>query len=166
MAAMKVFLDTEFTDFGDCELVSIALVAEDGRTFYSERSDFRRAACSDFVREAVLPHLGAVSGASMTRAELALRLRAWLSALPAIEMACDSVHDRDLFADALDYQPTPNVVAWVDLNAVAGEPAFAQAEADYHAQPGQPWHHALHDARALRAGWEACSSDAKAKGLA
>jgi len=48
---MLVFLDTEFTDFVRPDLISIALVAEDGREFYAERTDYHRDACSDFVRE-------------------------------------------------------------------------------------------------------------------
>ena len=51
--------DTPDGDFIDIDLISIGLVSEDGRaTFYAERNDYRRAAVSDFVREAVLPHLG------------------------------------------------------------------------------------------------------------
>ena len=55
---MRVFVDTEFTDFIDCDLVSVALVADDGREFYGERSDFDRASCREFVRAAVLSQLG------------------------------------------------------------------------------------------------------------
>ncbi len=55
---MLLFLDTEFTDFIDIDLISIGLVSEDGSaTFYAERNDYRREAASDFVRVAVLPHL-------------------------------------------------------------------------------------------------------------
>ncbi|WP_426356268.1 hypothetical protein ACP26O_00100 [Burkholderia sp. R-40] len=52
---MRIFVDTEFTDFIDCDLISIALVAEDGHEFYAERTDFDHHACSAFVREAILP---------------------------------------------------------------------------------------------------------------
>lgn len=55
---MRYFIDTEFTDFLDCELISIAIVREDGRAFYGEVSDFTRSTCSAFVLEAVLPQLG------------------------------------------------------------------------------------------------------------
>ena len=36
---MLVFLDTEFTKFNSPDLISLALVAEDGREFYAERTD-------------------------------------------------------------------------------------------------------------------------------
>ena len=38
---MLVFLDTEFTDFVRPDLISIALVSEDGREFYTERTNSR-----------------------------------------------------------------------------------------------------------------------------
>ena len=54
---MKIFIDTEFTDFGNAiSLISIGLAAEDGRTFYGEGNDFQRSLCSGFVRACVLPH--------------------------------------------------------------------------------------------------------------
>ena len=52
---MLIFLDTEFTAFMRPDLISIALVSEDGREFYAERTDYRQADCSDFVRATVLP---------------------------------------------------------------------------------------------------------------
>jgi len=57
---MLIFLDTEFTDFAEseCDLISIGLVDENGREFYAESTQYRQEACSDFVREIVLPLLG------------------------------------------------------------------------------------------------------------
>jgi hypothetical protein len=46
------FVDTEFTDFIDCQPISVAIVGEDGREFYGERTDFKLSACSHFVRAA------------------------------------------------------------------------------------------------------------------
>lgn len=46
ITTMRILFDTEFTDCTDCELISIALVADDGRAFYGERTDFDRHACS------------------------------------------------------------------------------------------------------------------------
>jgi len=41
---MLIFLDTEFTDFIDCELISIGMVSEDGQhAFYAEVLDLDRA---------------------------------------------------------------------------------------------------------------------------
>src|ERR1035437_290783 len=80
---MLVFLDTEFSDFVRPDLISLALVAEDGREFYSERTDYHRDACSEFVNETVLPLLGRVPGATCSRSELTKRLHAWFDSLPA-----------------------------------------------------------------------------------
>ena len=76
-----LFLDTEFTDFpeSECDLIAIGLVAEDGREFYAELTDYRQEACSGFVREIVLPllkqHKNRVEG---TQWEVARALNEWL----------------------------------------------------------------------------------------
>lgn len=67
---VHVYVDTEFTDFLDCELISIGLVADDGREFYGERSDFEQSSCSEFVRAAVLPQLGQYPDRVFTRDSL------------------------------------------------------------------------------------------------
>lgn len=76
---MKIFLDTEFTDFDDCDLISIGLVDEAGRDFYAELTDFRQDACNDFVKQIVLPLLGkhknTVKG---NRLQVAYKLAEWL----------------------------------------------------------------------------------------
>ena len=46
---MLVFLDTEFTSFFQPDLISVGLVAEDGREFYAERTDYRCDECTVFV---------------------------------------------------------------------------------------------------------------------
>lgn len=155
MKPLVVFLDCEFTDFIQIDLISIGLVCEDGREFYAERTDYRREDCSDFVRAAVLPLLGSDPQVRMTREVLAANLLAWLITLPDFMIACDSNHDRDLFADTLDYQPVENLVGWINLNALPAEQgeAFQREVARYHAQADCSWHHALHDARAHRIGW-------------
>lgn len=80
---MLIFLDTEFTDFIDCDLISIGMVTEDGRhLFYAERSDYRRDWENEFVKGAVLPYLGKRPEAICTRDELRLRLWAWFDTLP------------------------------------------------------------------------------------
>lgn len=54
----NIFLDTEFTDLNrGAELISLALVAEDGRYLYAELTDFDRENCSDFVKGHILPIL-------------------------------------------------------------------------------------------------------------
>lgn len=157
---LKVFLDCEFTDFIQIDLISIALVSEDGREFYAVRSDFLEQDCSDFVRAAVLPLLESDPSIRMSRETLSQRLHDWLASLPDFMIACDSNHDRDLFADALNYQPVAKFRGWINLNALPEdmEAVFHREAARYHDIPGSPWHHALHDARAHRAGWMGAKS--------
>ncbi|NPT54589.1 3'-5' exonuclease family protein [Paraburkholderia elongata] len=75
---MRVFIDTEFTNLQDRELISVALVAENGDEFYGESSDFDHSRCSEFVRETVLPQLGSPAGRAMPLAQLQKEVMDWL----------------------------------------------------------------------------------------
>lgn len=151
---MIVFLDTEFTDFIDCDLISIGMVSEDAKhSFYLERSDYEDAWCNDFVRAAVLPQLGK-SAPAVTRAELSDRLTAWFATLPRqVVIACDSRIDWELLLDALNDIRPPNVAKHLlDLRNLIDASTYHHAVVRYHERHG-PWHHAGHDAHAHRAGW-------------
>lgn len=55
---MRYFIDTEFLEDGKTiELISIGIVAEDGREFYAENLDFDLSSASEWLKENVLPHL-------------------------------------------------------------------------------------------------------------
>jgi len=55
---LRYFLDTEFIDRGQSiDLVSLGVVAHDGREFYKISRDFEAAAASDWVHEHVLSRL-------------------------------------------------------------------------------------------------------------
>ncbi len=59
---MKYFLDTEFSERGSkfpVQLISIGIVAEDGREFYAHSADYDAAGCNDWVKANVLPHVQA-----------------------------------------------------------------------------------------------------------
>lgn len=58
---MKYFLDTEFIESGPSrpvELLSIGIVAEDGREFYAVNGEADLSHANEWVRQNVLPHLG------------------------------------------------------------------------------------------------------------
>ena len=58
---MKIFIDTEFSEngrTGTLELISLALVGEDGRELYEEHNGFHPGLCNEWVTANVLPHLG------------------------------------------------------------------------------------------------------------
>lgn len=99
MTAQKAFLDTEFTDFIDCQLISIGIVTEDGREFYAERTDYNQSACGSFVRAAVLPQLGTEPAVVGTAEQVKEALLSWLGQLGPVEIYVDYQTDWDLFLD-------------------------------------------------------------------
>lgn len=164
---MLIFLDTEFTDFADRELISIGMVGEDGRhAFYAELQDFDREKCNDFVRSTVWAQLGQIDGATVKRAELPARLRDWFATLPrSVTIASDSHFDFELLAQAVGHPLPANITPTrYDLRPLIDTTVFHQACEKYHAAPGRPWHHALHDAHAHRAGWLAWMAKQKTDG--
>jgi hypothetical protein len=158
--AMLVFIDTEFTDFKRTDLISIALVADDGREFYAERIDYIQEYCNEFVRQEVLPLLGRVPGARCMRAELTYRLREWFDALPEpAVLVFDYFTDWHLLVDALlgDNLDTPPANVGTKLllgGEIVGDPVFQRAS-NWTFSRKWPRHHALADARALMAGYKA-----------
>jgi hypothetical protein len=55
---MRYFVDTEFIEDGHTiDLISVGVVAEDGREFYAESTQVDLGRASEWVRENVLPHL-------------------------------------------------------------------------------------------------------------
>lgn len=157
---MLIFLDTEFTDFAKPDLISIALVCEDGREFYAERTDYHRDACSKFVRETVIPLLGDVPDAACSRSELTQRLHAWFEQLPEpATIVYDFEGDWLLLADAIlgrgSRNPPANFGEPLHLgNSSITHPVFEQAQNLTYTENWPP-HHALVDARALMAGYRA-----------
>ncbi|QCP47859.1 3'-5' exoribonuclease [Trinickia violacea] len=141
----RYFVDTEFTSFDDCQLISVAIVGEDGREFYGERSDFECALCSDFVCETVLPQLGQFPGRAMPFEALRHELRAWLAQVPTKPkpvLCFDYVGDLHL-VEHLIGGPLPK--GWKTENVYTR--LDNQRLAAYFAEHGHE-HHALHDARA------------------
>lgn len=147
---MRVFLDTEFTDLAnpEAELISIALVAEDGREFYAECRDFDRDACTNFVQEEVLPLLGAAGAASYDERGLKAAILAWLAAIPDPEVAVDYDGDWHLLRRLLR-EDVPGGLVVTNI----GSSLDTQAVEEYFALHDVPRHHALHDARAMRHGF-------------
>lgn len=157
---MLIFLDTEYTDSLDCDLISLGMVSEDGRNeLYVELSDYRADWCNSFVQAAVLPQLGGVQ--AVNREQLSGQLATWFAGLPhSVTIACDSFTDWELLLDVLDNTRPPNLSGRYDLRNIIDSPTFHHAVVRYH-EGGGPWHHALHDARAHRHGWLAWMEERK-----
>lgn len=144
---MLIFIDTEFTSFTAPELISIALVSEDGlHEFYAELP-VNRERCNAFVIETVLPQLGTIAGAQCTANELCARLNLWLAPFadrsPVICFDFDG--DWRLFCQALGY----NLPEWLRGKNVFPfiDPLALQT---YFIDNRLRDHHALNDARANR----------------
>ncbi|RQH00196.1 3'-5' exoribonuclease [Paraburkholderia dinghuensis] len=143
----RYFLDTEFTDFIDCQLISVAIVGEDGREFYGELkpTDYDRTACSAFVIETVLPQLGQFAGRTMSFAQLRSELLAWLHRIPMKPrpvLCYDYQGDFDLLCDLI-CGPLP--AGW-KREHIGGRIDVSRLEAYFRQHGGR--HHALVDARA------------------
>lgn len=141
-----LFIDTEFTSLQAPALISVALVGEDGREFYAERSDFPRAACTAFVVAGVLPLLGPAAG-RIPFAAIQRALREWLEpyARERAVVCCDDPRDWTLFCELLDGAVPP----WVHGRQIGGW-LDSTVLADYFARADVRRHHALDDARGNR----------------
>lgn len=157
---MRLFLDTEFTDFIDCELISIGIVSDDGREFYAERTDFDLSRCSHFVKEAVLPLLGRECPIAGTEEEIGTALRAWLTRFEDVEICVDYPTDFELFGYLVRDPDTLALPAHVKGCNIRNIIDAADIER-YWRKNGRMAHHALHDARANRYAFE-CHVSAQA----
>lgn len=163
---MIIFFDCEFTELGLApRLISIGLVAEDGREFYAELSDtYLPAKCNPFVQEGVLPLLQG-GQALMAMNELTLRLGNWLEGFEQpVKLSTDSeswdwpwiceiFEITGTWPENLDRRPfllAKNYLNDYDQFVNAMEKGFAG---------GLRRHHALDDAKANRLGWLASGSD-------
>lgn len=107
--SLNVFIDCEFTDFINCDLISIGACTEAGDSFYGENTEFRKNWCSSWVVSNILPILrhGVFD---MRRTELSARLWTWIDDLPAEEVIIcyDYSGDYDLLLDLLE-DPHPKI---------------------------------------------------------
>ena len=153
---MRLFLDTEFTDFTNPEMISIGIVDENGREFYAESTSFKREACSLFVNEIVIPLLGQYPDAIVgTQEHIAHRLVEWLELYreSGAIVSVDYATDWDLFLDLLSLIPKDydrnfiiGQIIWTDLDQ--------QRISDWWTETKLPQHHALYDARANKHGYD------------
>jgi hypothetical protein len=145
---VKVFLDTEFTDFVRPHLISIGMVASSGQDFYAE-VPYPETECSEFVRETVIPLLGKIPGASRSRHALRPDILKWFEQIrrgeQRVEVCFDYQTDWDLLIDVLGYQVPP----WCSSRKIAGNINEVLLQ-DFYQKNGVPQHHALHDASANR----------------
>lgn len=171
---MRVFLDTELTSLQAPRLIAMGLAASDGRECYAELPADPSLA-NEFVRQRVLPQLGIVPARVASSAELGRRIGDWLIALqwPTIPVVFDFPLDYDLLEQALrdggrwnrlQGLLVPTRVGQL-MRLAAGHEAMVRSWARSLAADGIGRHHALADARALHAGYDAVYSPARSTTL-
>lgn len=179
MAQIKniLFMDTEFTDFINTELISIGLVSACGEhEFYVELNDYRPQVCSEFVRKNVEPMLDLHKHGKST-IQASASLYCWLEELEQQYIICaDNMVDWELLNRLLETLPknihaeplmllpelrgrllskaeelqTPNVVWFFNKGVEEYREGFKQYFVN---NPVPQQHHALADAKANLDGW-------------
>lgn len=143
---LLLFLDTEFTDFKELDLVSIGLVSIDQHEFYGENAEYIDSFCTDFCRKEVLPKLHGSSHA-LPYCELKASLQHWLTDLLTdyliVRVVFDYAGDWYLLGELLANYPHKKMIEGVQDNFDTGIELYFQDRRDLQ-------HHALNDARALR----------------
>ena len=158
---MHLFLNTEFSDQNllKAELISLALVSENGvRELYLERDPLPER-CSSFVRRHIIPLL-ARGPSAVPDHEFTRRLRGFLRGIKDPIVFCDYPGDKFLMQVGLTGFTLPRaqladcgLIPAIRWNIVDDAELVARIERWFVAHGEVRRHHALVDARALRDCW-------------
>lgn len=162
MQPTYLFLDTEWADEIGAELVSLALVSDDGqRRFYAERDPLPKHP-TDFVRSVVYPLLNG-NGSAMTDQVMTLSLRSFLMSVPEPSVIADYPNDLVLLKHAISGFHLPSSEAALCgpvprpvMTTMLKEGRMGKLVEEYfrcHPESAARRHHALVDAEALRIVW-------------
>lgn len=106
---MRITLDTEFTGLSrHATLISIGMVSETGRSFYTELSDFDRTRVDEFVRDNVFPLLG------MKQAKYHKFSTACLPQFPVCSATARGAIERWLRSTMMDRPLDEKIEFWAD----------------------------------------------------
>lgn len=145
---MRYWFDTEFNEDGyTIKLISIGVVAEDGREYYAEVAGAKKLCSTPWLAENVLPHL---TGDEKRRVEIAADLLDFIepganTQLWAYWGAYDWVVLCQLYGRMMDIPAWPYFRDLQDLRVNKGYPALPQQEGAQH--------NALADARYNKLIW-------------
>ena len=133
---MKLFFDTEFTGLQkNITLISIGIVAENGKKFYAESADYDESQCNDWIQKNVLAHtilaknealaarLGADESTTVVlgrKADIRHELGEWLKQFDNVQFVSDVCHYDmvlliDIFGTAFDLPGNVSAVCF-DIN--------------------------------------------------
>ena len=154
---LRLWFDTEFHDDGNrVQLISLGLVASDGREYYAENAEYDRALATPWLRAHVLPQLQ--PGTERTRAQMADDLRALVGSATPEFWAWFGEYDwivlRQVFGDLMAW-PAGWPLSHMNLEQWRlhlGAPPLVQPD-------GPQLHHALADARWLAQAWQRLAAD-------
>ena len=174
---IRVHIDTEFTDFLNCDLISIGAVADNGEEFYGENSEFLRPWSTAWVKENIYPLLD-LDKYGMRRKELSARLWSWLEELPCdgVIITVDYAGDWHLLHDLFEEEKHPKILGWELINEIIYQTVdqqvldksdvnsyqlqvskviadFSDVFQEHFQKTGEIQHHALSDARANAKAW-------------
>lgn len=149
---LRYWFDTEFQDDGfTIALISIGVVAEDGREYYAVSSDYDHGRATNWLLQNVIPQLG--EGENKPRKCIRQELEAFLSreGTPEFWAECgeyDWIVLRQLFGTLTDW---PQGWPWLAMDIEQwrlqlGAPPFPPQQIGLH--------NALEDARATHARWQ------------
>ncbi|MBP6108674.1 MAG: hypothetical protein KA484_02210 [Rhodocyclaceae bacterium] len=156
---MKIFLDTEFTNLDEPDLISVGFVADHGAELYIVLSDFDHNMCSDFVKANVLPLLDRENPEVLSRGQAIDRMTSWLmdqrtSATEVIELVADHSIDFELIPPSVISEV--GIVQFFNVYTELSRSLllqFAVAQDEWHHQIGIR-HHSMIDARGLKFAWD------------
>ncbi|MEZ2661424.1 3'-5' exoribonuclease domain-containing protein [Aneurinibacillus aneurinilyticus] len=170
---MKVFFDTEFTGLHkNTTLISIGLVAEDGRTFYAESTEYDKSQIDEWIQKNVLdnlllndkrPHYNNVDWDNVRMKDslnqISIMLSQWLAKFEKVEMWSDCLaYDWVLLCDLFGHAfRIPKNVYYIPFDistlfeAMSIDPDINREE---YAGIAGAKHNALHDALVIKACYE------------
>lgn len=175
---IRVFIDTEFTDFINCDLISLGAIASTGEEFYAENSEYYKNMASHWVRANIIPTLN-FDKFGMRRLELSARFWSWLIELPADEIIITSDHgiDIDILKELFQNDSHPKIISFEVIPQIISREAgtianhlgtqnnmfplvyafFQKSVGSYFEANSENRHNAMSDARANRFAWlETC----------
>lgn len=156
---MKIFFDTEFTGLKqDAELLSIGIIAEDGRTFYAEKANAKDLNVDDWIKDNVIAHFTG-QGEFEKVEDLQERIEYFLKPYKSVEVWSDCLaYDWVLFNNIWGHAfNIPKKIYYIPfdictLMKIRGvDPDISREE--FSGIKGSK-HNALHDARAIKACYE------------
>jgi hypothetical protein len=143
---LLIFLDTEFTEFDNPELISLGLASLNGKEFYAE-VPFTYPSCSQFVLDVVLPLLSGTSQVPID--DLNKNILKWLNSIREdnpVVVCFDSIYDKNLFLTLF----RNNLPSFIILREIGYRQINGLMRCDFYEKNNLSEHHALNDAMALR----------------